>query len=61
MISPDDIVLDPLWVLDGLRGLVRHPIAVSKELVLVLTLLQVHDGNEVLRRPVHSHLHPVVE
>ena len=61
LILPNDVVLDPLWVLNGLCGLVSHPLAVGKELVLVLPLLQIHDRHEVLRRPVHSHLGPVVE
>ena len=59
--SPNDVVLDPLRVLDGLHRLVGHPLAVGKELVLVLPLLQVHDRHEVLRRSVHPHLRPVVE
>ena len=58
---PNDVVFDALLVLDGLGGLVGHPLAVGEELVLVLSLLQIHDRHEVLRRPVHPHLCPVVE
>ena len=46
LLHPDEVVA----VLD-LGALVVDPLAVHQELVLVVALLQVHDGNEVLRRP----------
>ena len=45
-----DVVLDPLRVLDGLCGLVGDPLAVGKELVLVLPLRQGDDQTPAVAR-----------